>query len=134
MNMTNRPDFYAILQVHPQAEPEVIDAAYRRLAAKYHPDVNRDSMAAERMKQINAAYEVLSDPAKRRSYDAGRGQNSRVPRPTAQGIWRSLAIPLALAALLYFSSRMGPGPSLIFAGLLLLAILYFTSAGRGRRG
>ena len=71
--MATRLDFYGILQVHPKAEKEIIDAAYRRLAFKYHPDVSQVSNAAKRMKQINTAYEVLSDPVKREAYDAARG-------------------------------------------------------------
>ena len=71
--MASRIDYYGILQVHPRAEKEIIDVAYRRLAAKYHPDVSQVSHATERMKQINAAYEVLSDPVKRAAYDADRG-------------------------------------------------------------
>ena len=71
--MATKLDYYAILQVHPGAEREVIDAAYRKLAAKYHPDVSQVSNAAERMKHLNIAYEVLSDPARRAKYDASRG-------------------------------------------------------------
>jgi len=71
--MGTQLDCYGILQVHPKAEKEVIEAAYRRLASKYHPDVSHVSDALERMKQINTAYEVLSDPIKRAAYDAARG-------------------------------------------------------------
>lgn len=66
------PDYYAILQVSPTAEPEVIEAAYRRLARKYHPDVNRSPEARLIMTDLNEAYEVLSDPLKRKEYDAQR--------------------------------------------------------------
>lgn len=62
-------DYYEILQVHFRAEPEVIEAAYKKLAQKYHPDVNKSSIAAERMKKINTAHDILRDPAKRRDYD-----------------------------------------------------------------
>lgn len=78
--MAELPDYYEILQVHPRAEPEVIEAAYRRLARLYHPDVSRHPDAGERMRQINLAYEVLSDPQKRRAYDAARASNGRVRR------------------------------------------------------
>lgn len=61
---------YEILQVSNKAEIEVIEAAYRRLARKYHPDTNPSSDATERMKDINWAYEILSDPASRRRYDS----------------------------------------------------------------
>ena len=62
-------DLYSILQVDPAAEAEVIDAAYRRLARKYHPDVNHAPDAAERMRDLNTAYSVLGDKAKRAEYD-----------------------------------------------------------------
>gem|GEM_PF-5702716 len=58
--------------MHPQAESEVIEGGYRRLAGKYHPDVKKDLKSAERMKEINAAYEVLSDLQKRAAYDQSR--------------------------------------------------------------
>ena len=61
-------DYYEILQVHPSAEPEVIEAAYRKLAGKYHPD--RNPATQEKMKKINIAHDVLSDPEKRKCYDA----------------------------------------------------------------
>lgn len=65
-------DLYSTLQVDPAAEPEVIQAAYMRLAAKYHPDHNNGPDANERMKAINEAYHILRDPAKRSAYDAKR--------------------------------------------------------------
>lgn len=72
--MTRRcVDHYATLQVSRHAEGEVIDRAYRALSLKYHPDVVDERQrpgATEKMKRINAAYAVLSDPARRRAYDA----------------------------------------------------------------
>ena len=65
-------DLYEILQVHPAAHPEVIQAAYRRLAQIYHPDRNPATDASERMAEINAAYAVLSDPQQRAAYDRQR--------------------------------------------------------------
>jgi molecular chaperone DnaJ len=63
------PDLYEVLGVPRSASPEEIKKAYRRLARQYHPDVNRDDGAEERFKEINAAYEVLSDEEKRARYD-----------------------------------------------------------------
>lgn len=66
------PDLYKILQVDPSAEPEVIEAAYKRLVRKYHPDVNGAPDAHARMQELNDAYEILSDPAQRAEYDQAR--------------------------------------------------------------
>ena len=70
--MADGLDPYKVLQVDPEAEDEVIQAAYRRLAQKYHPDVATGPDAAARMAAINAAWEVLRDPARRASHDLGR--------------------------------------------------------------
>lgn len=70
--MTDAPDPYKVLQVDSEAEDEVIQAAYRRLAQKYHPDVATGPDAAARMSAINAAWEILRDPARRASLDLAR--------------------------------------------------------------
>lgn len=63
-------DYYQILEVPRTASAEDIKKAFRKLARKHHPDVNPGSKAAEeRFKQINTAFEVLSDPTKRKLYD-----------------------------------------------------------------
>lgn len=62
-------NFYETLQVTPDAEPEVIEAAYRRLAFKYHPDKNSDPAAGRKMRDLNEAYETLRDPQRRKQYD-----------------------------------------------------------------
>ena len=62
-------DYYEILGVSREAKPEDIRKAYRKLSKKYHPDVNKEAGAEEKYKEINEAYEVLKDPAKRQKYD-----------------------------------------------------------------
>jgi hypothetical protein len=64
---------YKVLQVDPSAEQEVIEAAFRRLARKYHPDVNPAPEAAARMRELLSAYEVLKDPVQRAMLDRQRG-------------------------------------------------------------
>jgi DnaJ-class molecular chaperone len=80
-------DYYKILGVPKTATPKEIKAAYRKLARKYHPDVNKgDAKAEARFKEINEANEVLSDPAKRQRYDAlGSDWASYRPPPGRPG-------------------------------------------------
>ena len=97
--MSTKADYYKILQVDPDAEPEVIAAVYRRLAAKYHPDVNRSPDAERRMKALNAAYEVLSSPPKRAQYDRDRAALlARQPRSAAPERAPRAAAPPAAAS------------------------------------
>jgi curved DNA-binding protein CbpA len=76
------PDPYKVLQVDPEAEDEVIEAAYKRLARKYHPDVSPDPASVERMVRINQAWEMLRDPIRRAAVDRARtraaGTSARV--------------------------------------------------------
>ena len=68
LDMAQR-DYYDILGVSRSATPEQIKAAYRRLARKHHPDVSKSKDAGAKFKEATAAYEVLSDPEKRKMYD-----------------------------------------------------------------
>jgi curved DNA-binding protein CbpA len=77
-------DPYKVLQVDSEAEDEVIQAAYRRLARKYHPDVAGPD-GASRMTSINAAWELLRDPRRRAAYDRERlGTARRPPSPPGE--------------------------------------------------
>ena len=60
---------YETLEVNENAAADEIKKAYRKLARKYHPDVNKDPSAEDKFKEINAAYEVLSNPEKKQQYD-----------------------------------------------------------------
>lgn len=62
-------DYYETLEVSRTASKEEISKSFRKLARKYHPDLNKTKEGEERFKQINEAYEVLSDPEKRKKYD-----------------------------------------------------------------
>ncbi len=70
-------DYYEILQVASAADQDVIEAAYRRLAKKLHPDVDASPGATSRMQTLNEAFTVLSSPAKRADYDRTRVWHSQ---------------------------------------------------------
>ena len=67
--MTTQRDYYEVLGVSRNASPDELKSAFRTLARKYHPDVNKEPDAEEKFKEINEAYAVLSDADKRRAYD-----------------------------------------------------------------
>jgi molecular chaperone DnaJ len=67
--MATEVDFYAVLGVTRTASDAEIKRAFRKLAQQWHPDVSKDPAADERFKQVNEAYQVLSDPQRRQAYD-----------------------------------------------------------------
>lgn len=73
-------DYYGKLGVPPSAAPDLIRAAYRKKAAQYHPDKNQSPDAPVRFREAQEAYEVLSDPARRKAYDEHR-QRSLIEDP-----------------------------------------------------
>ena len=81
-------DFYQILGVPRDASPDDIQRAYRKLARTYHPDVNHDPGAEDRFKEVSEAYDVLSDPATRRRYDAFGRDFRQVPEDVDPETWR----------------------------------------------
>ena len=67
--MSEKRDYYEVLGLSKGASEEEIKKAYRKMAKKYHPDINKEPGAEEKFKEINEAYEVLSDPQKKATYD-----------------------------------------------------------------
>ena len=65
----NKRDYYEVLGVDKNATEEEIKSAFRKLAKKYHPDVSKEENAAEKFKEAQEAYAVLSDANKRKQYD-----------------------------------------------------------------
>jgi hypothetical protein len=75
--------YYQTLQVDQDADPDVIEAAFKRLALKYHPDRSTAPDAADKMRDLLAARDILADPARRRLYDKSLGIDRPPPRPAA---------------------------------------------------
>ncbi|HZQ06363.1 MAG TPA: DnaJ domain-containing protein [Anaerolineae bacterium] len=76
-------DYYALLNIKPDASPAHIDAAYRRLMQKYHPNVRATPQALERMRDLHEAWRVLSDPTQRAAYDMARATGGLYQPPAA---------------------------------------------------
>jgi hypothetical protein len=119
-------DYYRILQIHPLAEPEVVKAAYERLARKYHPDKNQGA-ASDRMKDLNEAFEVISDAVKRGRYYSVYCRRMMaspgIPRP------RDTAPPVSANEPVIVTSRLGDTIEFVFRliGILiaLFAVIFF---------
>ncbi|KAM9979968.1 hypothetical protein ACTFIZ_006232 [Dictyostelium cf. discoideum] len=82
MNNQKLPDLYEFLGVSPESTDDQIKKAYRKLAMKYHPDKNPGS--DEKFKELNAVYEILSDPQKKKTYDLFRDSNMSMPEFAAR--------------------------------------------------
>ncbi|KAG8245170.1 DnaJ sub B member 9 [Homalodisca vitripennis] len=83
LTMQSKRDYYEILGIDRDAKPKEIKKAFRTMAAKYHPDKNKDPDAEEKFKEINEAHEVLMNADKRRQYDMyGHSDEMRTGGPT----------------------------------------------------
>jgi curved DNA-binding protein len=89
--MAEKRDAYKVLQVDPDADLDVIQAAYRRLAQKFHPDLTSESVDAitseARMIEINEAWDKVRDPVRRAAYDRGRASGQHGSGQPASSRW-----------------------------------------------
>jgi curved DNA-binding protein CbpA len=114
-------NYYDLLQISPQAEPETIERVYRLLAGRYHPD-NQETGDAERFRLICEACEVLGDPARRKAYDREFQTNAAKPlsiflgKEFTEGIDAEAKIRIGVLCLLYSKRRANPD----FSALSLL--------------
>lgn len=106
-------DYYEFLQISPHADTETIHRVYRYLAARLHPD-NPDSGDVELFRMLKAAYDTLSNPAKRAEYDANCRREPKDERPLSNSVdfmdtvEGELNRRLAVLAVLYFKRRANP--------------------------
>ena len=113
-------DLYAVLGVSPDADTEVIHAAWRALVRKFHPDLAHDVPdAAERTRAVNEAHDVLGDPNRRIAYDLGR---HALPEPNANLDPRAEWVPPAYPMPPRRSTGATVAMMLAFVGLLALAL------------
>lgn len=126
--MSTKRDYYDILGVSRNASKDEIKRAYRKLALEWHPDRNKSADANDKFKEINEAYEVLSDPKKREAYDqfghaafdpryAGFGAGTSGAGPFAGGYTRTYKKgPFTYTYTTYGTGPGGPGIEFDFGG------------------
>jgi curved DNA-binding protein CbpA len=78
---TAERDYYKVLQVDPDAEQDIIEAAYQTLASRFHPDRDLTGVHEVRLRELDRAYSVLSNPGRRRAYDIERSDGYRPVGP-----------------------------------------------------
>lgn len=121
-------DYYTVLNVNPDATPAQIDAAYRRLMQRHHPNARSSVQALERMRELNQAWRVLSDASQRAAYDRSLASNTAYEPPAAAPTLRS--VPQANLA--HFGARHTNGnPCLVVSVVALVVIFAFGILGWG---
>ncbi len=115
-------DLYELLEVSPHASSDVIQAAYRVLVRVHHPDRNETAEAAQRTRELNAAYQVLSDPQRRARYDLELVRARRVERMT-QPLPRQTA-PRVLPARSERSERLAQPRSPMMNAQVMIALIF----------
>jgi DnaJ-class molecular chaperone len=131
--MSTKRDYYEVLGVSKATSPDEIKKNYRRLARKYHPDANRNDPSAEaKFKELQEAYEVLSDPKKRQAYD--RFGHAGVSSANAAEAAAAAAAAGRGASGFRYSTQTPGGATVDFGEVDINDILESMLGGRGGRG
>jgi len=138
-------DHYAVLGLTPRASADEIQRAYRTLVRRYHPDQHQANalreLAAERLAQLNAAFEVLGDPERRAHYDAIRRAGGRDPLGSGTGPFSRIAPPrflrpviaILMIALFGLALHYLRNPRLLLYAALLTALIWGIAVVMRRR-
>jgi curved DNA-binding protein CbpA len=132
ITQSETPDYYELLQISPNAEPETIHRVYRLLAQRYHPD-NQHSGDEHRFRALVEAYEALTDPERRAQYDVTynevrktRFQSAAAPERADNPIEIEQRVRLTVLEVLYERRRSEPGR----AGVFVLDLEQLTGQAR----
>lgn len=115
-------DPYSVLGVSRDADADTIKKAYRKLARRYHPDVNKEPDADRKFKEVNSAFDVLKDPEKRKQFDTFGGTGKPGPGPSPRGGYGG------------FDINFDTGGGVDLDDMLSSMFGAGTSSRRGRRG
>ena len=124
--MTNHKDYYAVLEISPQASPQAVAEAYDRLSRRYQPDEDAPPSDPERMLEIDEAFDILDDPERRADYDRLRAPPSAAATAVSEAV--AAAKPRTRREWLA-AALLGAGALAAFVGLVgLIVLLFFTDS------
>jgi peptidylprolyl isomerase len=116
-------DYYSVLQVNPSATQEQIEAAYARLSRLYDPATSRKRKAAQRRREVEAAYEVLSDRQRRAEYDRLRAKGWRPGQPLPRSALPATGLRGFLANPYVFSGLAAGGVLAVLVAVIVASVL-----------
>jgi peptidylprolyl isomerase len=120
--VTNHKDYYAVLEISPQASPQAVAEAYDRLSRRYQPDEDAPPSDPERMREIDEAFDILDDPQRRAEYDRLRAPPSAAATVVSEAI--ETAKPRTRREWLA-AALLGAGALAVIIGLVALVVLVF---------